>query len=108
MLPEATKHRPTAICHPPDKAAHCCVTAQVAIELDADAVPMLPGVKQLVQLGIRSSAHAGNARAVHRTADNERVQQLPSFAVLVDPQTSGARPYISQCVTPHQPADPNA
>ncbi len=52
----------------------------VALDLVVDSVPALPGARELLQHGWRSSFHASNARAT---------AQADADPLLLDPQTSG-------------------
>jgi selenophosphate synthase len=62
--------------------------AQVALEIDASAIPVMQGVRELVQAGVKSTATVPNSHFA-ALSDVARVpsEQLP---VLLDPQTSGA------------------
>jgi selenide,water dikinase len=56
--------------------------SRCAARLDAAAIPLLPGVREALERGIRSTLHAGNEAAVAGL-----VESPP--AALLDPQTAG-------------------
>jgi selenide,water dikinase len=59
----------------------------VAAELDAEALPWLPGTRELLNDGVRSTFHAQNESAVASLLDT--ATDPATSALLVDPQTSG-------------------
>ncbi len=76
----------------------------VGAEVDANAVPALPGALALIDAGIESTLAPSNARALD---DFEIVGAPPTDArvrLLIDPQTSGgllagvAEPHVSACL----------
>jgi selenophosphate synthase len=64
---------------------------QVALRINSSKVPLLPGAQELLQAGLRSTAHAGNVESIRPQLRDALVAELShEFASLVDPQTSGA------------------
>lgn len=63
--------------------------SRVSVELDLNAIPILPGVKETLQQGIVSSLHPQNFRAARQIKTLDQIQNHPLFPVLFDPQTSG-------------------
>ena len=63
--------------------------ADVDIELDLDAVPLLQGARETVAAGILSSLHPQNQRVARVLRDAVRVSDDPRYPLLFDPQTSG-------------------
>jgi len=61
----------------------------VAAELEAAALPALPGALALLALGLRSTFHAQNVAAAEALADAHALEAEPRGALLFDPQTSG-------------------
>jgi selenide,water dikinase len=57
-------------------------------ELRLAALPALPGARELLARGVRSSFHAQNAR-VRSTLAADAAGRDPAFELLFDPQTSG-------------------
>jgi selenide,water dikinase len=60
-------------------------SARVAL----DAVPLLPGVRELLGAGLRSTFHPENAKARRAIRCDEAIAARPELDVLFDPQTSG-------------------
>ncbi len=56
--------------------------------LDMSAIPALPGARECLLAGYRSSLHAGNASALSSMESLDRLDQVTQ-ALLVDPQTAG-------------------
>jgi selenide, water dikinase len=63
--------------------------SQVAVRLNLDAMPILPGGKEVTQRGIVSSLYAQNQRSQTSIANLEQMATHPLFPLLFDPQTSG-------------------
>jgi selenide, water dikinase len=63
--------------------------AQVSVELDFAALPLLDGASETIAQGILSSLHPQNLNAANYIESVERVSDRPLFPVLFDPQTSG-------------------
>jgi selenide,water dikinase len=61
----------------------------VAARVDLDALPLLPGVRELLAAGWRSSAHAQNARLDPAVRVGPADPDHPLHDLLFDPQTSG-------------------
>lgn len=63
---------------------------QVSLSIDARTVPLLPGVKDALAAGIKSTAYAANAQLAHSVScsDGDATDRL--LPALWDPQTSGA------------------
>ncbi len=63
------------------------------IRLELEGIPILDGVADYVDKGVRSSLYEDNARAVSRLAFTDEgvhsLTQNPRFILLADPQTSG-------------------
>ena len=69
-------------------AAAMASASGVRVEIDAGAVPLLPGVREAIEANVRSSLHEDNvALAVAAGVEGSALEGLG--AVLVDPQTSG-------------------
>ena len=71
---------------------HLAALAQrsgVAVEIDLDALPALPGALELLALGLRSTAHAANAAGRLSLTIEPGLQDDPRLELLFDPQTSG-------------------
>ncbi len=72
-------------------AGHCAELiqhSQVNIEIFADAVRLLSGTRNTLQLGVRSTLHEANAEVLENFKVSAKVGPL-DLAPLVDPQTSG-------------------
>lgn len=72
-------------------AGHCAELVQhskVNIELFANAVSLLPGTLNTLQLGVQSTLHESNAEVLNNFDVSSEVEPL-DLAPLVDPQTSG-------------------
>lgn len=63
--------------------------AQVAVELELAAIPLLPGALHTVEQGILSSLQAQNQQAAQLIANRQQVCDRPQFPLLFDPQTAG-------------------
>jgi selenide,water dikinase len=63
--------------------------SKAAAVLDLDAIPALPGALSLLRRGVRSTAHAENARARRAMVVDETAARAPTLDLLFDPQTSG-------------------
>ncbi|NEO39795.1 MAG: selenide, water dikinase SelD [Moorea sp. SIOASIH] len=63
--------------------------SQVGVELDLDAIPILPGAIETVQAGITSSLHPQNLRLAIYINNATQVGDLAKYQLLFDPQTSG-------------------
>ncbi|HEY9640909.1 MAG TPA: selenide, water dikinase SelD [Coleofasciculaceae cyanobacterium] len=63
--------------------------SQVRVELDLDAIPILPGARETTQQGILSSLYSQNSQVARfiQAAPETRLQ--PLYPLLFDPQTSG-------------------
>jgi selenide,water dikinase len=58
-------------------------------ELRLASLPALPGARELLARGVRSTFHAQNARARSTLAADDSALRDPAFELLFDPQTSG-------------------
>ncbi|NEO42754.1 MAG: selenide, water dikinase SelD [Moorea sp. SIO4A3] len=63
--------------------------SQVGVELDLDAIPILPGAIETVQAGITSSLHPQNLRLAIYINNATQASDLAKYQLLFDPQTSG-------------------
>jgi selenide,water dikinase len=63
--------------------------SKVSAVLDLDALPALPGALSLLGRGVRSTAHAENARARRAMLVDEAAIGRAALDLLFDPQTSG-------------------
>jgi selenide,water dikinase len=63
--------------------------ANVAVTLDLDAIPLLDGALETVQMGIVSSLYPQNAQAISFIKNAAEVNDRPQFPLLFDPQTAG-------------------
>ncbi len=61
----------------------------VAVELDLDAIPVLEGVREMLQKGIVSSLQPQNLRVSRQIRNLSEVNHCASYPILFDPQTSG-------------------
>ncbi|MBF2007765.1 MAG: selenide, water dikinase SelD [Chlorogloeopsis fritschii C42_A2020_084] len=61
----------------------------VAVELQLETIPVLPGARETLQKGIFSSIHPENLRASRYIANFEQWEDHPNYPLLFDPQTSG-------------------
>jgi selenide,water dikinase len=61
----------------------------VDAELDLDAIPLLEGALETVQLGIFSSLQPQNIRLRRALQPSDHIQEHPHFPLLFDPQTAG-------------------
>ena len=60
-----------------------------AIELDLDAIPLLPGAAELLSSGIESTLAPSNRAAEAEIESTEAQRRTPQYAAMFDPQTSG-------------------
>ena len=63
--------------------------SKVGVELDLDAIPILPGAIETLQAGITSSLHPQNLRLSIYINNSAQVSDLVKYQLLFDPQTSG-------------------
>ena len=63
--------------------------SQVGVELDLEAIPVLPGAIETVQTGITSSLHPQNLRMAIYINQAAQASELARYQLLFDPQTSG-------------------
>ena len=61
----------------------------VAVELDMEAIRVLEGVSEMLQLGIFSSLQPQNSKASRGISNLSQVESYAKFPILFDPQTSG-------------------
>ncbi len=61
----------------------------VEVELDLEAIPILPGALETVEMGIYSELQPQNLHASHYIDNVERGENYPQYPLLFDPQTSG-------------------
>eukprot|EP01012_Entosiphon_sulcatum_P057008 TRINITY_DN8071_c0_g1_i1.p1 TRINITY_DN8071_c0_g1~~TRINITY_DN8071_c0_g1_i1.p1 ORF type:complete len:559 (+),score=76.79 TRINITY_DN8071_c0_g1_i1:794-2470(+) len=61
----------------------------VSVRLDIDAIPLLAGAKECVQLGIASSLYPQNELFSRHIANQEETAKHEIYALLFDPQTAG-------------------
>jgi selenide,water dikinase len=61
----------------------------VAVELDLEAIPVLEGAIETVQMGITSSLQPQNLRASRLINNLSKVENCSKYSLLFDPQTSG-------------------
>ncbi|MCO5168702.1 MAG: selenide, water dikinase SelD [Planctomycetes bacterium] len=61
----------------------------VSAEVWLEALPALPGARELLGAGLRSTAHAENARARRALALRTEATDHPALELLFDPQTAG-------------------
>jgi len=61
----------------------------VQVVLDVNALPLLDGALECVQLGLLSSLHSANARQQHVVQNAAAAMAHPRWPLLVDPQTAG-------------------
>ncbi len=66
-----------------------CRATGVGARIDADAVPLLPGVAGLLDRGVRSSLHGANAAHAMEGMQFDRSEGPGAFDWLFDPQTAG-------------------
>jgi selenide,water dikinase len=59
------------------------------VDLDVDAIPLLPGARTLAEAGIRSSLFPDNEAFVRESAHFDTLQQHALWPLLLDPQTAG-------------------
>jgi selenide,water dikinase len=63
--------------------------SQVAVELNLEAIPVLEGALETLQMGIVSSLHPQNLRASRQISNLSAVSDRATYPLLFDPQTSG-------------------
>lgn len=63
--------------------------SQVAVELDLEAIPVLEGALETLQMGIVSSLHPQNLRASRQISNLSQVRDRFNYPLLFDPQSSG-------------------
>lgn len=63
--------------------------SQAAIELDLQAIPVLTGAKETLQINIFSSLYPQNLAAARQIHNLDKVASHPLYPLLFDPQTSG-------------------
>ncbi|NEQ76406.1 MAG: selenide, water dikinase SelD [Okeania sp. SIO2C9] len=63
--------------------------SQVAVELEMEAISVLPGVAEILQQGIFSSLYPENLRISASIQNSEQVSTHVLYPLLFDPQTSG-------------------
>jgi len=63
--------------------------ADAAAELRLDAIPLLPGVDELITSGIESTLAPANRAAEAEIEISESLRRVPQYRALFDPQTSG-------------------
>ncbi|MBW4543665.1 MAG: selenide, water dikinase SelD [Symplocastrum torsivum CPER-KK1] len=61
----------------------------IAVELNLEAIPVLEGALEMLQLGITSSLQPQNLRASFYISNLSEVSVSPKYPILFDPQTSG-------------------
>jgi len=61
----------------------------VGAVLEAAALPALPGARELLSAGVRSTFHAQNVAAAAELCDAAELDARPGGPLLFDPQTSG-------------------
>ncbi|MCA1995037.1 MAG: selenide, water dikinase SelD, partial [Coleofasciculus sp. S288] len=61
----------------------------VAVELDLEAIPVLEGAIETVQMGITSSLQPQNLRASRQISNVSEAATHPKYPLLFDPQTAG-------------------
>ncbi len=61
----------------------------VAVQLEMEAIRVLEGVVEMLQLGIFSSLQAQNLKASRGISNLSEVESCAKFPILFDPQTSG-------------------
>ncbi|GGA15177.1 selenide, water dikinase SelD [Okeania sp. KiyG1] len=63
--------------------------SQVAVELEMEAISVLPGVAEILQQGIFSSLYPENLRMSASIQNSEQISTHVLYPLLFDPQTSG-------------------
>jgi selenide,water dikinase len=66
-----------------------CKGSNVAAVLDLDAVPVLDGARECLDLGITSSLQASNVRLARAVANQEAIARNAMYPLIFDPQTAG-------------------
>lgn len=61
----------------------------VAVELNLEAIPILEGAREMLQIGIVSSLQPQNLRTAQQIQNLSEVSDRPQLPILFDPQTSG-------------------
>lgn len=65
------------------------VASKVGIELDLQAIPLLPGARSTIAAGYVSSLQGQNLRSAADVQPHPSLENLAAYALLFDPQTSG-------------------
>jgi selenide,water dikinase len=63
--------------------------SHISVELELEAIPVLDGARDTIQMRLVSSLQPQNLRASQSIYNLSEVNDCPSFAILFDPQTSG-------------------
>ncbi len=63
--------------------------SQVDVEIDLNALPLIDGALETVQMGILSSLQPANLRLRRAIANQEEAAKSPLYPLVFDPQTSG-------------------
>ncbi|MBD2541898.1 selenide, water dikinase SelD [Coleofasciculus sp. FACHB-SPT36] len=63
--------------------------SQVAVEFNLEAIPVLEGALETLEMGIVSSLHPQNLRASRQISNLSIVSDRATYPLLFDPQTSG-------------------
>ncbi len=63
--------------------------SQVGVELNLNAIPILPGARETMEAGITSSLHPQNLQLATYINNSDEVSDLAKYQLLFDPQTSG-------------------
>ncbi len=63
--------------------------SQVGAELKLQVIPLLLGAKETIAMGITSSIQAQNLQSSCYINNSEKLNNLPEYQLLFDPQTSG-------------------
>ncbi|MEM7727401.1 MAG: selenide, water dikinase SelD [Cyanobacteria bacterium P01_A01_bin.45] len=64
-------------------------SSKMGVELQLDAIPILPGAIETIRKGIFSSLHPENLKAENYIFQSKLKQSHPHYPLLFDPQTSG-------------------
>lgn len=64
-------------------------SSDVSVELNLEAIPILTGAIETIQMGITSSLQPQNLKASCYIRNSSEVSHLPKYQLLFDPQTSG-------------------
>ncbi len=63
--------------------------SEVSAEIEAGALPALPGAEALLAGGLRSTAHPQNRKVIRAITAEGGAEKHPRFELLFDPQTAG-------------------